>query len=124
MECYIRKSEEICGCIPWDYPHVKEDANLCDGLATFCFESAMEAGFSQDECNCLENCKETQYIVSAISRHFIDTSKECYRKSNNERFISEYNFDSGGYFGRSHFRETFDFLKEYDLSILIGEMLR
>ena len=122
MDCFIRKSEEKCGCIPWNYPHLNEHSILCDGKATICFETSMENGFSQDECGCLDNCESVEYIVSAISRHPINVAKECYRK-NPEEFTTEFNLNYGDGLKVDR-KKTYDLMRDYDISVLLGEKLR
>ena len=119
FECFVRKSRDQCGCIPWNYPHLDEKSELCDGPSTYCFQSAMESGFSQEECGCQINCNEVKYLISDISRHDIDPIKECVRDPPSPRG-QRLGGDSIFY---PH-RTTFNYKQRYDLSLLIAEKIR
>ena len=119
FECFLKRSEEICGCVPWNYPHLNETTTLCDGQSAYCFENEMESGSS--DCGCQENCNGIQYLISDISKNPIDSARECI-KQGPVRFKPEL-YRQGWKVG-DDYMTSYDSLKSYDLNYLIGEKLK
>ena len=54
FECQIAMATKKCGCVPWDYPHLRKSglSDVCDGWGKHCFEGVMK-----DATKRLANCK-------------------------------------------------------------------
>ena len=67
-ECNIKKAEEMCNCIPWDFLHQKYSlAKECDLFGRTCFYNAMEfvsksRNYSRNFCkHCVKECDYTKF---------------------------------------------------------------
>ena len=62
-ECYIKKVEEMCDCIPWDFMHQNSKlAKECDLFGRTCFYNAMEMVAKSRNCkHCLKDCDYTKF---------------------------------------------------------------
>ena len=72
-ECKLEYASKMAGCIPWDYPTIKNmsDTALCttnrDGDGPLeVFEMHMQNDSVLDDCNCEPNCEEIVYHAEVI----------------------------------------------------------
>ena len=63
-ECYVKKSFDFCGCIPWDFIKVDESAPECDIFGRTCFFHAIEK-LKHDQSvycpHCIEECHHISF---------------------------------------------------------------
>ena len=131
FECFLRKSNEKCGCTPWNYPQPSEDiSEICDGPKSYCFETAMKSGYLYTDCGCKDSCEEIQYQVSDMFLHPIDTTYECVRESYSpQRFKTDYYSEQIGTVTNSEVvalaGKKYHFLYgKNDVALMVGEKLR
>ena len=55
FECQLEEASEFCGCVPWDYPHLRENgfSRICDFWGKNCFDKIM-ANFTAAATKCTE----------------------------------------------------------------------
>ena len=97
-ECYVKKAESLCKCIPWDFMHQNAMAKECDIFGRTCFYNAMKnISLSINFCNdCVKECdyitydgiviKETSRKLLKIRHTYFDHSKIC----EGEKFLCDY----------------------------------
>ena len=63
FECRLRFAAQEAGCIPWDYPLLKNmsELPLCKSRTLEKFETSMDRNDSLTYCKCLPNCEEVEY---------------------------------------------------------------
>ena len=60
-ECIIKKAQDLCSCIPWDFIH-NTLAHECDIFGRTCFYNAMKNLTMHDDCNhCMKECDYITY---------------------------------------------------------------
>lgn len=76
LECRWKEAVEKCGCFPWNYPVLDDDArfSFCDMYGNVCFKSIMKNESLQ--CECPMDCNSITYSVTMISTPF-DTKGMC-----------------------------------------------
>jgi hypothetical protein len=123
FECHLRQSQEVCGCVPWNYPQLAENiTEICDGPGAYCFERQMEKGFTQASCGCIPNCEEVRFSInqSKFKRHF---KLEC--EGSDLRVLRKPQGETSGYhFLNPPLKRRRDAGSQYDLATLVGEKLR
>ena len=85
------QSEELCGCIPWNYPHFSSDILTCDYMGARCFEKVMSNTELIKQCNCPYDCDATRYTYS-VSSTKLDFQKLCQRDMEFEKILGETTF--------------------------------
>ena len=93
---------ESCGCTPWNYPQTISQ-KVCDGVQSFCFESAMQSPVQSQGCDCLPDCEKVSFSVNH-HKFKLDYDHECGEQ--------EINLDG------------IDQLKETDLKRIVAEQYR
>lgn len=92
---------------------------MCDGVLAFCFENAMAEDYDQSQCQCLQDCEEFVYELSAFQNK-VPVESQCDLRSNwNQMSVQPVAItyvDLKKHFG--------DNRNSYDLPTLIGEKLR
>ncbi len=64
FECRLRKAVKECNCSSWDYP-LPEGASLCHHrVRRECFNREMAEYVDVEECDCPNDCRLTQYIIT------------------------------------------------------------
>ena len=70
-ECRIRHASKMAGCIPWDYPTIKNmsDVAVCTinkKVSLEVFEMHMQNDDALADCNCEPNCEEVAFHTEVI----------------------------------------------------------
>ncbi len=61
-ECHVKRSTEVCGCVPWGFPIIDKGAQLCSRWETDCFNEEMENTDDSSDCShCLDDCTRVAY---------------------------------------------------------------
>ncbi len=68
VECNLRNALEVCGCIPWDYPHPEEPLAVCGHQDLTCFEATLNRGVPTNRCQCPLDCTARSYSVQVDMR--------------------------------------------------------
>ena len=73
LECQIEQAHQICGCLPWDFPHRKEvdDFMFCDLMSNICFDQVIRNTSTLLKCNCPMDCNYVSYSYSIVREVFI-----------------------------------------------------
>ena len=74
---------------------------------------------SHAECDCAEDCERTEFVISDISKHPINSEFECIKSK-----PYYYKTDYDKFFNVEPVQTSFHTLKSYDLSLLVAEKLR
>ena len=69
FECMFNGAVDYCKCIPWNYPQLGNESNICDSTGNACFSKQMTNGTVMKSCDCLSNCHSTSYP------HFVNIEK-------------------------------------------------
>ncbi|TRY68635.1 hypothetical protein TCAL_08884 [Tigriopus californicus] len=88
LECKLAQGIERCGCVPWNYPHSKEDQKICDFEGSSCFERAMADTEQTRNCDCPFDCDSIRYAYS-VSSTMLDKDKICKDSSKSIFSMSE-----------------------------------
>ncbi len=75
--CIFRLKEafELCGCIPWDFPHFREGLPICSHFSAACFRQSIVA--SAAECShCLPECESISYSYT-LQQDQLRVSEYC-----------------------------------------------
>ena len=72
FECQLKYASLKCQCVPWNYPQLFEDIQLCNYVSQNCFEKAMGNTTILANCsaNCPYDCATTRYQYSVSSTAF------------------------------------------------------
>ena len=72
-ECKLKYARKMAGCIPWDYPTIKNmsdtafcTTNIYGDESLEVFEMHMQNDSVLDDCNCEPNCEEIVYHAEVI----------------------------------------------------------
>ena len=108
FECFLNKSREQCGCIPWNYPDISGGkADICHWNSLACHEKAMlnvsfeifvtknnnikELALWQANilktCSCPEDCEKITYSVTSMFHPIGDFLKA--KNDNVTKFFQE-----------------------------------
>ena len=65
-ECRVKYASQMAGCIPWDYPTIKNmsDVAVCtanEAVSLEVFEMHMQNEDALVDCHCEANCEEVSY---------------------------------------------------------------
>ena len=68
LECQIEQAHQICGCLPWDFPHRIENADFmfCDLMSNICFDQVFKNTSTLLKCNCPMECDYVSYSYSIV----------------------------------------------------------
>ena len=61
FECLWGQAKDSCGCIPWKYPQLEDETQICDFVGNLCFKTILEEGARILSCNCLADCHKISY---------------------------------------------------------------
>ena len=102
-ECYIKKAESFCNCIPWDFMHQNAMAKECDIFGRTCFYNAMEnISKSRNVCDdCVKECDYITYdgVVIRETKSNLFEIKRSFRRSKyceGEKFFCDYFWPQNG----------------------------
>ncbi len=62
FECQMKRSTDVCGCVPWNYPKLDEEEKTCSIKGTVCFKEQLAISEEVADCShCLDECNKTDY---------------------------------------------------------------
>jgi hypothetical protein len=88
FECLWRQAREICGCIPWKYPQLRDESHICDFVGNTCFKEIIEDNTRLLNCSCLVDCSKISYDFYIVKEE-IKPIIECNDLDQN-KFLLEY----------------------------------
>ena len=75
-DCLIKKAQELCQCIPWDFIDNKSTKTECDVFGRTCFFNSLknESQSQTKVCpHCLDNCENVKYQITRFRKRPLDT---------------------------------------------------
>jgi hypothetical protein len=85
FECLWRQALELCGCIPWKYPQLGDESQICDYVGNQCFKNVINEGDRVLNCSCPVDCSKISYDYYIV-KEVISAQEEC----NENKHILEY----------------------------------
>ena len=102
FESRLKKSEEVCRCVPWDFPyHSSSRYPICDIYGNYCFKNVWKK-YQKSIKDCLPGCYQLKFISSEI-REKLDAEQICIHDHHNQIESMIGRFWSGS--GMEHFYE-------------------
>ena len=111
LECKMRHSLKMCGCLPWDYPVIMKGnvkPLFCDIYGNQCFENNMKNISIEKTCNCPIECSSIGYSFSIVSTPF-DSEGMCPRNVGSEEFLMKQFYENQ--FPTKYVRKLIEFKK-------------
>ena len=88
FECLWRQAQELCDCIPWKYPQLGDETQICDFVGNVCFRDILNEGARVLNCSCPVDCSKISYDYYIVKEE-LKPQVECSNTAHNG-FLIEY----------------------------------